>query len=564
MNHNNLKKIFRYYLCVLIFITNLLSKECHAQFNSNFYYRDTYSKQANFDSLIRTALNNNLTESYYLITTPLIGATTSWAPQFIQIWNRIKKNSNDIVLLCYSNGGLRKKDREQFLHELFKLKDEEIKKIKFIYNDELYETIAEKRNLIRLQYYFRGNLYYNEDGKWHHVKNIILPEEQINIKQTAKIKLIGIDSLMLFERDALYPYKKDHLLILADAKNEILELNTQTGEIKPILKISDSFKASDLYCQYFANDSTECNLAKKEEDFYKKLNRKIIEVESLKFYENKLILSVSIQAVEKLKNDYHFLNDLGLKTKFESGSKSLNLFSFIMEYDLMNKSFKVHKLIEIPETKKRAPYIMDANGIYVKGNTILTSTHSWHKKGLNSFGLVKLDLVNNNYIPTIEIEPKNKKSGLLQEYYSKNFFLNFNDSIYFTTNICNELYLVGRNKSQAMFYGNGSKPYSIENYAKYFEDTVTNNINFQFHDIKPIINKKYILAFCIYKNEPIFELKNRMLKTVDIIEAKKVKGLERYLSSKYRLDLLIDDDKIYYKSLENDEIYLNIFSITEH
>jgi hypothetical protein len=52
-----------------------------------------------------------------------------------------------------------------------------------------------------------------------------------------------------------------------------------------------------------------------------------------------------------------------------------------------------------------------------------------------------------------------------------------------------------------------------------------------------------------------------MLKTVDIIDAKSIKGLERYYSNNYRIDLLIDNDKIYYKSIDNGEMFLNVFSI---
>lgn len=549
------------YLAIIIAIA--FSSICLAQFNSNFYYKDVYSKQNNFDSLIRSELQNNLTESYYVITTPLIGATTSWAPQFIQLWNRLKKTQNDIVMLCYTNGGLRKKDMPLFFHKLFKLSDEEIKKIKYIYNDDLYEIVSEKRNLVRLQYYFRRNLYYNEGGKWHDVRGVVLPDEKIKIEQTGKIKLTGIDSLMLFERDALFPFKKDHLLLLADATNEIFDLNTQTGELKSVLLLSNIFTATDLYCKYFAHDTAACNLAKREEYYYKNINRKVIEVESLKHENGKLILSVSIQTVERDNADYNFKNDEGKKSKIKAGEATLNLHAFIMYYDLATKQFEIYKLNEIPETKERSPYIMDANGLYLIGDTIITTTHSWHKKGDNSLSIVKLIPKKREYYPVEGISPKNKVSGLLQDYYSKNFFYRFNDTDYFSANYSGDIYLVGRDKVQSTFYGNGSKPYSVQKYATFFEDTVTANVNFLFHDIKPILNNKYLLAYCKYKGHPIFELKNRMLKTVDIIDAKKIKGLERYLTSKYREDILINEDKVYYKSIENDEMYLNVFSIIE-
>ncbi len=88
-------------------------------------------------------------------------------------------------------------------------------------------------------------------------------------------------------------------------------------------------------------------------------------------------------------------------------------------------------------------------------------------------------------------------------------------------------------------------------------------MNFSIHDIKPILDNNYLLTYCDYKGQPIFELKNRMLKTVDIIDAKSIKGFERYYSNSFRVDLLINQDKIFYKSIENGEMYLNVFSITK-
>jgi hypothetical protein len=169
-------------IILLIITIFFLHTPSYGQFDTSFYHRDKWEKEQNFDSLIRVELNGKLSNSYYVITYPLLAGTTSWVPQFIKIYNKIKNTKKDIVLVFYLDGSLRKKDIPLFMHDLFKLSEEEIKQIKIIYNDNLYETLTENRHLVRLQYYFRRNLYYNEAGKWHKVTVESLPVEKINIK----------------------------------------------------------------------------------------------------------------------------------------------------------------------------------------------------------------------------------------------------------------------------------------------------------------------------------------------------------------------------------------------
>jgi hypothetical protein len=160
------------------------------------------------------------------------------------------------------------------------------------------------------------------------------------------------------------------------------------------------------------------------------------------------------------------------------------------------------------------------------------------------------------------LAPLELKSPLLADNYNKSFFYTFNEQQYFSINFSKNIYLVGREKPQSSLYGNGSSPYSIEKVPDFVEDTSSLLlVNFSIHDMKPVLNNNYLLTYCDFKGHPIFELKNRMLKTVDIIDAKSIKGLERYYSNNFRIDLLIDNDRIYYKSIDNGEMYLNIFSI---
>ena len=549
-----MKKIF------LLITLNILCYFSYAQFDSKFYHREVY--QNNYDSLLRIQLHNNLTESYYVITYPILGATTSWIPQFIKIFNKIKKTKYDIVLLCYTNGGLRKKDFPFFMKNMLKLSDENIKKVKCIFNDSLYSVVSEKKILVRLQYYFRRHLYYNEGEKWHNINQIAIPHERISIKQTEKIKITGIDSIMLFERDPIYQYKENHLIMLGDAKNEVYDLNTQTGEVTTLLSLKKHFNASDLYCKNFAlNDTTKCYFALKNEQNALKYGRKTLMIDDVKYYKNKLVLSISIEAFESNQNNYIFKNDENQIDTIKKGESSLNLFSFIMIFDVETKKFVIYKSNELTETKKCDPYVMTGSGFIMKGDTIVTNSNKYFSNGYTSYGIVSLVKRNNEYFPIEDRLPKDKFSELVSDYYFKNFFFDFNSQIYYSTNITDEIFLLGRNQVQSKFYGNGLKPYKNQKILKFIEDTIEPEINFLIHEIKPILDDKFVLAFINYKNNYIFELKNRMLKTVDIIEASSIQGLERYLSCKYRTDLYIEKNKIFYKSIENDEMYLNIFTI---
>lgn len=550
-------------LISIILLFTFFGLTCKAQFDSSSYYKDTWNKQHIFDSLIRKELKGNLSESYFVITYPVLAGTTSYASQFIKAYDKIKNTKHDIVVLYYMDGGLRKRDIPLFMHDLFKLSNDDIRKIKIICNDKLYETITEKRNLLRLQYYYRRHLFYNEATKWHKLNLDILPQEKIVIQQTKKIKLSGIDSLLIFEKDAVYPYKKNHLLILSDATNAISDINTETGIVTPILNLLKIYHASDLYCKYFAkNDTAKCNFAKSNEIIYTSVNRKVFRILSVNYHEGKLIMPTGIEVVERDDNDFSFTNDEGNKKVIKAGSAALRPYSFIIHYDLASKDIQFYPINE-QDTSEINTYILPEYGFFFSGDTIITSMHKWYPDRKTTYGLTKLVPNNYAYYLSNTLIPKEKPSGLLHAGYgTKSFFYKFNDQWYFTKNFSEEINLIGRNPVQEKFYGDGHKPYSIQKYAEYLEDTVEWEINFLFHEIKPVLNNRFLLSYGTFKDEPTFEIKNRMLKTVDIIDAKSIKGLEKYFTCKFREDILIDDDKVYYKSIENDEMYLNIFSIS--
>lgn len=536
-----------------------------AQFTDKFYHLDAYARESNFDSLIRAEVNGNLSESYYLITYPVLAGATSWVPQFIRIFNKIKNTKNDIIILYYLNGGLREKDIPLFMREKLKLTDSEIGRIKVIFNDDLYNTISNGRNLVRLQYFFRRKLFYDEAGKWHDVASSYLPEEKINIKLTHKIPLKGIDSLLLFERDQVFPFDDDKLIILSDAKNEILELDINSGVVKPIISITKLYSATDLYCKYFSNgDSSACNYAKALEHKVTSIGRQTLKIDGLKKVDNYLYLFGGIEAFVQDKKDYTFKNEEGQSITIAATEPSTSYFSLVFKYNLNTKHFEVYKLEELPETKKSFPFIYPDCGFIMKHDTIIAGMNTWHKKGPNTLSLINLVLTNGTYKPASKLEPKEIKSPFLADNFNKSFFYTFNQQQYFSVNFSKNIYLVGRENPQSTFYGNGSAPYVVEKVPEFVEDTSTTlEMNFSIHDIKPILDNNYLLTYCDYKGQPIFELKNRMLKTVDIIDAKSIKGFERYYSNSFRVDLLINQDKIFYKSIENGEMYLNVFSITK-
>lgn len=545
---------------LLLFAINFLS--LNAQFTSAFYHLDAYKQEASHDSLIRNELDGKLTESYYLITYPILAGATSWVPQFIRIYNNIKNTNNDIVILFYLNGGLRKKDISLFMKDKLKLSDAEINRIKLVYSDDLYSLISNGRHLVRLQYYFRRNLYYDEAGKWHDVAATTLPQEQLNIVQTHKIKLKGIDTLLLFERDQMFWSKKDKLLIMADAKNEILELDVNTGEVKSIITITNLFTSTDIFCKYFSKEDTAaCNYAKNLEHKVTSIGRQTLKIDGVDCIGNYLYLSSGIEAFIRNKKEYSFKNEEGQKVTIAANEPTLSYFGIIFKYDLTNKTCEVFSMQELPETKKDFPYIYPDCGFTMKEDTIIAGMNVWHNKGINTFSLINLILKNGTYTPGKTISPSNIKSPLLADNYNKSFFYTINNKGYFSLNFSGNIYLVGNQNIQSTLYGNGSAPYQTEKVPEFVEDTSGLEINFSIHDMKPVLNNKYLLTYCDYKNQPILEVKNQDLETIDIIDAKSIIGLERYLTNPFRIDLLIAEDKIYYKSIEQDEMYLNVFSI---
>ena len=111
-------------------------------------------------------------------------------------------------------------------------------------------------------------------------------------------------------------------------------------------------------------------------------------------------------------------------------------------------------------------------------------------------------------------------------------------------------------------YGDGSKPYDIEQYKKVSEETSDSvRLNFEIHDISPILNSQYLLASYLYKGNYIFELKDKELKTQDIIDTKTIEGFQNYIQNGHSNNIIINDNRIYYLALENDDIYLKVFEI---
>jgi hypothetical protein len=376
--------------------------------------------------------------------------------------------------------------------------------------------------------------------------------------------LIGIDSLLIFERDAVFPYTKDHLLLLTDSRNIIYDINTLTGQVLPILNLPAKYNAAEIYCEFFAKfDSTKCSIARNGETVFTDVNRKVFSVASVHFINNKLILPTGIEAVEADEKDFNYTNDEGVKKSIKAGTTSLRSNQIIIQYDLFTKQILINPIIN-HNSKERDTYILPHHGFYFKGDTIITSTTNWYYDDRITYGLIKLVPANGYYMPDRDILPHEKESGLLRAGYgTKCFFYNFNENWYFTHDFLGDISLVGRDPIQGCFYGNGSQPFAEEKYSKFLDDTTDWEINFLYQDIKPIFNNKYLLSIGTFKDKPILEVKNRMFKTVDIIEVKDIEGLSPYFKCQFRDDILIHENKIYYKCIENGEMYLKIFSISQ-
>lgn len=526
---------------------------------------NSFKQSKNIDSLIRISVEEKISTSYFVITYPTIGATTSWAPQFIEIYEKIKSRDEDILLVLMNSGGFRKKDLKYFLKESLKLDSGDINKIRLILNDSLYFSLNSGKHLVRLQYYYRGRQLYNEAEKWHKSDVKIFIPESITLGLPEKKLITSIDDKLLKERDPVFVFDSSNLLILTDTKNEVLLLNRSTGITNTIISRQDLQSATEYYCRYITKgDTSKCNFAKQNAKSIEETMRKTVSIDGLKVIgKDSILLFVNIEVYERNLEEFKFINDEGDKATFKKGEPSLNLYSFVVLFDVRTSVSKSWLLQELPSTKKEDKYLMPELGIQMSDSGLFTTAVGYGTKDENTISVLflKFDTKSLNYHKTTG--PSNLFNPKLYMYHNKNLFFTMFNQNYFMYNCDNNLYLVGRENPQSAFIGDGSAPYALEAFKTYFEANLTERINFDIQAVSPILSEKYLAALMVYKGEPVLEIKNRMFKTIDILPLNQHEELSTYFKNPFRTDIKIINNSIVFKLIENDEVYLISIPIKE-
>lgn len=512
----------------------------------------------NQDSLIKAKLDSTITNSYFVITYPTIGSTTSWAPQFIEIFEKIKTRNEDIILVLFNNGGFRDKDISTFLRTSLKLSSEDLKRVKLLINDILYTSLNDGKHLVRLQYYFRGRLLYNEAEKWHKSDTKIFIPESVYLGSPVKRKILLRGDELVKERDPVHTLDSNRYLILTDSKNEVIELNRKTGKINILISRQQLQSATDYYCRYITSEDTSaCNFAKNNASFVEETMRKTVSIDGITVINSdSLLLFVNIEVFERNTEDFKFTNDEGQKITISKGAPSLNLYSFVIGISPNTNKTTTWYLDELPSSRKYDKYLMPELGVHLAENGFYTTAVGYGTKDENTIRVCKLEFSNNKMSFSDFLAPNNMFNPRLYMYHNKSIFFEMFGQTYFSHGCDDNIYLIGRDKAQTSLTGDGTPPYLKERYKTYFENKISEFINFQVQTISPILSEKYLASIMLYKGKPILEIKNRMLKTVDIIELNNYPELKQYFNNPFRTDIMLNEDAIVFKLIENDEMYM--------
>lgn len=518
-----------------------------------------------FDSLIRHSLDNEIGSSYFVITYPMAGASTSWGPQFLETYNSVKDEGLDIVVIINNEGGYQYSKIKDFFREIIGLPDSTISLLHFVVDDTLYKEVTKNRYLVRLQYYFRGNLYYDQTKKWHKNSILTLPKEQVSLENPIKYKIEEGESYFLRLKDPLYFLDSSHLLSLSDATNDILRINLKNGNVASVLNISERFSASDLFCKYIVpDDSSLCEFSKSREEYVNSTLRKTVSVDGIyPLSKDSLLITINIEVLEKNRSDFQFANDEGVETTFEEGKEVLNVYTLLAYFDIGTEKLTFLPLKDLPEDTSGSLYTMVENGIKEStSNQYISSYIDYSIPDSSRIGLVSIELDANVAKQAIIAQPKAIYSPKLDLFFTKSFIFDFAHQTYFLFNCEPHIYKPGRNAIQSELIGDGFPRLSAETFPSFLEDTVETNIDFLVHSVSPILDGEYLAVFMNYQGRPVLEVKNRMLKTVDVIELNNIPEFFDYIDCKFREDILIANNTLYLKVIDDkDNLYIYAYKI---
>src|SRR5690606_37564719 len=97
----------------------------------------------------------------------LCGATTTFAPQAIKAMKDltmypVRKCDEDILFVFGNRGGILESRIEDYFRTVFLWSDWQINKVKYVFDDELFEVLNSKDGLTRMLYLYNGAILYNK------------------------------------------------------------------------------------------------------------------------------------------------------------------------------------------------------------------------------------------------------------------------------------------------------------------------------------------------------------------------------------------------------------------
>jgi hypothetical protein len=547
---------------------------------ATFFYRAllaggeiNYIDKGRTDSLIRSKYPGlPLSESYYVFLYPLLGATTTFAPPIIKEYKNlttdgVKKCDEDILFIFKNNGGIAEHLIPEYFKQVFLMNDEQIKGIRYIVDDNLYDQLNLGGELAKLLYVYRSKLVYHKTCKLHGINSVALPHEAFNIKPGSKTEING-DSIMLLERDPLTRYKPGKLLLLTDVKDMLLEIDIKTAQITHSFSLRN-FDPTAFYCRYIARgDTARCNFAASYSERLKSSNRKSLDIMKVVYNYPYIYCFVSVEAFERNKGIYAMHNDENKRVTIKNNESTLTAYGVMLKLDSNFNLVKAVPVQDLAYHKKGifSTYVVFDEGFAINqtGNVIAQNvfvpTPHVPKPALSSFAftdtLLRFDF---NLKPLASHNEQDKCTS----QSLKTFFYSAAGQSYFSYDVFGNIYDLNTGKIVSRLRGDGSEPYKKEVYHAHVEQVFAEKSNYNIHDISGIYGGKYLAAIYRFKGKPILEIKDERLGTVDVIELRKIPGLDKYFRNINRNDILIQDDSLYFISLEHDKYFLNTYLINK-
>lgn len=523
------------------------------------------------DSLIRKAHPElKLSSSYYIFLYPMVGAATTFAPQVIKEMRAlnelgIRRSKEDILFIFMNEQGLNPQLIPNYLKEVLLLDEDALKSIKFIVNDQVYHALNQGE-LAKLLYIYRSKLVYKRPCKLYGILEKPVPHEIIDLEELPKLQ-ISADSILLLGTDKLISYQTNRLLLQTDIKDALLELNPNTGKMGQSFSLKN-YDPTEVYCQLFASDSAACAYARQHYPQLKQSNRQALNIYTIKYFDHKIYALVSIEAFEKLKHKYTYWNDEGVKKTKAKETPILSAFGAMM---VLDTNFQVLELYRIDDKGSKAKFRLKYPGFdvgfFLSSPTELYTTNGYllvlpflSKRSIAKFTFSK-ERKEIRFAGNLKGKTSQKTQNKLAFQNLKTFFYSLDGNTYYSYDVYGDIYDLNTGKKASSFTGDGRPPYKKEVYRKFAEDDFEEKLNFEIHAIQPVFDGQFLAAVYKYQNRLILEIKTSSLETVDIIDLSQIPAFENYLSVPYKNNICINNNHLYYLSMDQGKYFLNTFKL---